>query len=68
MNVNGHDAPVVFFASLWRREPPFHRWEFPSDKTACGLELFNDRGDFVLTAIPPQHALKFGRPCRRCFA
>jgi hypothetical protein len=67
VKVNGHVLHVAFFASMWVSRPVFHRWRFPSDHTVCGLEVFNDGGDFKLTAIPPAHAVKIGRPCRKCF-
>lgn len=40
--------------------------------TRCGRVTYGERGDEVETpatgfAIPARHAIRFGRPCRRCW-
>lgn len=75
------DYAGVFF-TLWAKVPVYHgmNWDY-RDKpnsvvnrtvTRCGLTVdsydnetdrYRDPGTF----IPMQHAVKFGRPCKRCF-
>jgi hypothetical protein len=70
-DVWGRSVSIVYVGDLWRTVPIFHALktvhELGEWSTICGLPIFDIYGGNVLRAFPPGHAVKFGRPCKRCF-
>lgn len=79
MSEPGYDDYTVLFFSIWQPLPVFHGYErgrgkeadgASRDWTRCGLmvsEYADGRLTVKGTSVPVRHAVKFGRPCRKCF-
>ena len=81
MTLNGDYSAL--FQTKWQAVPTFHGYEWgrsdrvekdgvSADYTRCGrLVSSYDRNTGKLrvpmTYVPMRHALKFGKPCKRCF-
>lgn len=77
----GHEDYGALFKAMWPAQPTFHgyAWNRDSDEgnlrrdyTRCGLvasEYNRDMGRLrePMTWVPMRHAVKFGKPCRKCF-
>jgi hypothetical protein len=68
----------VFASTFWNAHPVFHRrggrrtFEGPTIQvfTGCNLVVYENGPSGrteVAVLVPTRHALKFGRPCRRCW-
>ncbi len=65
----------VYFFALHATDPVFHAYgrikrddSGSSDVTICGLTLYDDDGAIRYAAyLPEKHAVKFARPCAKCF-
>lgn len=54
-------ARSVLIFNILTDRPVFHRFSDLSATTSCGM------ADVFATWIPLRHAIKFARPCWRCF-
>jgi hypothetical protein len=70
VRVRGREVQAVYILDVWRRpQPVFHRWSEavpgPDVVSACGRSIFPE-GQLTIV-LPARLAVKFARPCERCF-
>lgn len=60
-------SATVWIGTLLPRIPVFHSLVVSTGHTACGLLLWHDNHTRPGTLIPLRHALRFARPCGKCW-